>query len=160
MKKFISFIRKALLVIISILLIAVAFLYFTIGDEIINLKESSNSLSKGNCRIVNTIEASKRNLPIRIYDIYNPKGDKAIQHIIALDKDNTIVDKSRIAKGAVSLDGKTLDSFENRDKSRPILIYDGSNIVKQSMHVYLDLFYIKLLTYRYENFPITSDKDR
>lgn len=150
--------------IVSAIIFVVILIYSYIPvKEAYTLKEASTSDSVGNCRIVNTVESINNNLELKIY--YYDKVAKNginIRHVIAVNSNNKIVDKSDLrpdenGKIPESLDGKDLNNFENRDKDTPHLefIYSKEhkvNIINEISDTYIFIAYIKVFSLAYKIF--------
>lgn len=162
--------KQKIVSIFSILLLILAFCYVPV-KEAYTLKEDSLFESVGNCRIVNTVESINNNLKLKIYYYNNvAKNGTQIRHVIAVDSNNKIVDKSDLRpdeNGVIleSLDGKDLKLFEdgtipkrfNNKIIKPTLefIYskeNGVDIINMTLDTYYFIGYIKVFSFAYKFF--------
>lgn len=155
-------ILKIIIVSIVILLMISAYFYVPV-KEAYTLKEDSTFESAGNCRIVNTVESINNNLELKIY-YYDKvaKNGTHLRHVIAVDSNNKIIDKSDLRpdeNGVIpeSLDGKDLKTFEDRpeNKPHPEFIYSKEhevNIINEISDTYYFIGYIKVFSIAYKIF--------
>lgn len=143
-KKLILF---GLLIVIFTMFTIFIFVQMFVAYEAITEKElGGDFFSIGNCRIVNTIAAIKGNTGIRIYKYTNGNA----MHLITLDSDGKIYDKSRIKDKDKSLDGKELSFYEERKDNPPILIYANKKIYNyDNFNVYLMYGYVSSFKFFY-----------
>lgn len=153
---------KYFLIGIISLVIIICSIYIVAIVEALTLKESWGK-SVGNCRIVNIIEGINKNLELRFY-YYDKVAQNGthLRHVIAVDSNNKIVDKSDLRpdeNGVIpeSLDGKDLSFFEKRDKNTPHLEYIYSkehkgDIINEISDTYYFIGYIRVFSFAYKIF--------
>lgn len=154
--------KKSLIIIILLFIISYICIFYVPLLEGITLKESSSD-SVGNCRIVNIAESINKNLELRVY-YYNELDKKGnhVRHVLAVNEQGKIVDKSDLrpdknGNKPISLDGKDLSFFEERESNRPNLefIYYKNhdyNIINKITDTYFSIGYIKAFTLTYKIF--------
>ena len=137
MKKFLSVLSIALLAIIIVIAIPLV--------EALRMKPF-----KGNydCRIVNTAEAIKEGKELRLY----VKEGVELTHIIALNEDGTIIDKS-FSENGKNDNGKKIEELESIKGVK--LAYkktvDGNETIYiNDIETYIQVKYINLFTFFYK----------
>lgn len=154
---------KVFKIVSALIFVIISLFSYVPIKEAYTLKEASALESVGNCRIVNIVESINNNLELKIYYYDNvAKNGTHYRHVIAVDSNNKIVDKSdlRPDKNGVipeSLDGKDLKTYEDRPENKPHseFIYSKehkADIINEISDTYIFIGYIKVFSIAYKIF--------
>lgn len=130
---------------LGVIVILVLFAFTLVAIEVKTLKP----IMGNDCRIVNTVEAIKQNKELRIY----AKDGVVTRHIIALNEDGTIIDKSYVdlSKNEKNEDNNLVSEFEKTKGVKQVYSFKNGvgTVYENSAETYTDIFYIRTFIFLY-----------